>query len=236
LIHNFYFLYRTGALAVLISTDFDIVRHMGTEEYESRLQIYDELMPQMSSYIRSEAARKVSKLPVSYVGVEDLVGIGNIGAWVAVLRWDGSSPLIKWAKRLIWTRMNLTFGYLYRKKRTARVVLHEQEITSSTLSLQELVYDPPADLDPVGVLIAEEMYSNALEKLLRQRSGRLAAGVLRLLVYPDRELLRLCELYSILRRRHRVRVTNFCMAERLGVSIPRVVNARILVRRVFKEL
>jgi len=222
-------------LAVLISTDFDIVRRMGAEEYQSRLQIYDELIPQMASYIQSQAFRKASKLPVSYVGVDDLVGIGNIEAWVAVLRWNGSSPLIEWAKRLIWTRMNLTFGHLYRKKRTARVISQGQEITSPTLSLQDIAYDPSVNPDPVGVLIAEEMYDNVRERLLRQ-SDRVAAGVLRLLVNPDRELLRLCEFDAILKRRRRVRVTNYCMAERLGISIPRVVNAKILVRQVFKEL
>lgn len=224
-----------GVLAVLISTDFDIVRRMGADEYQSRLQIYDELIPQMSSYIKSQAFRKAPKLPVSYVGVDDLVGIGNIEAWVAVLRWDGSSPLIEWTKRLIWTRMNLTFGHLYRKKRTARVISNGREVTSPALSLQDIAYDPPVNSDPVGVLIAEEMYSKVRERLLGQRE-RVAVGVLRLLVYPDRELLRLCKLDSILKRRHRVRVTNFCMAERLGVSIPRVVNAKILVRRVFREL
>jgi len=211
---------------------------MSAKEYESRLQIYYELMPQISSYIKSEAFRKALKLPVSYVGVEDLIGIGNIGAWVAVLRWDGCSPLIEWAKRIVWTRTNLAFGYLYRKKRTARVVSHEQEITSSTLSLQDIAYDPPVDLDPVGVLIAEEMYSNVREQLLckRGRLARVAVGVLRLLVYPDRELLRLCELETMRKRRHFLRVTNFCIAERLGVSISGVVNAKILVRRVFREL
>lgn len=208
---------------------------MGEEEYQSRLLLYDELIPKMSSYIKSQAFRKASKLPVAYVGVDDLIGIGHIGVWVAVLRWDGSSPLIEWAKRLIWTRINLTFGHLYRKKRTARVISHGQEITSSALSLQDIAYDPPIDSDPVGVLIADEMYSNVRELLLG-KSERVAAGVLRLLVYPDRELLRLCELDSILKRRKRIRVTNFCIAERLGVSIPRVVNAKSLVRRVFKEL
>lgn len=226
---------RTGALAVLVSTDFEIVRRMGVVEYQSRLQMYSELMPQMTSYIQSQAYSKASKLPVSYVGSDDLVGIGNIEAWVAVLRWDGRSPLIEWAKRLIWTRMNLTFGYLYRKKRTARVVSHGQEITSPTLSLQDIVYDPSVNPDPVGVLIAEEVYDKVRERLLRQ-SDRVAAGVLRLLVHPDRELLRLCELDAILKKRQRVRVTNRCIAERLGVSIPRAVNAKILVRQVFKEL
>lgn len=222
-------------MAVLISTDFDIVRRMDVEEFQSRLQIYDELIPQMKSYIQSQAYRKASKLPVSYVGVDDLVGIGNIEAWVAVLRWDGSSPLIEWTKRLIWTRMNLTFRHLYRKKRTARVVSQGQEITSPTLSLQDIMYDPPVDPDPVGVLIAEEVYDNVRERLLHQ-SERVAAGVLRLLVHPDRELLRLCELNAILKKRRRVRVTNHCIAERLGISIPRAVNAKILVRQVFKEL
>lgn len=222
-------------MAVLISTDFDIVRRMGGEEYQSRLQIYNELIPQMASYIQSQAFSKASKLPVSYVGVDDLVGIGNIETWVAVLRWNGDSPLIEWAKRLIWTRMNLTFGHLYRKKRTARIISQGQEITSPTLSLQDIAYDPSVNPDPVGVLIAEEMYDNVRERLLRQ-SERVAAGVLRLLVNPDRELLRLCEFDAILKRRRRVRVTNYCMAERLGVSVPRVVNAKILVRQVFKEL
>lgn len=222
-------------MAVLISTDFDIVRRMGAEEYQSRLQIYDELIPQMASYIQSQAFRKASKLPVSYLGVDDLVGIGNIEVWVAVLRWNGDSPLIEWAKRLIWTRMNLTFGHLYRKKRTARVISHGQEVTSPTLSLQDIAYDPSVNPDPVGVLIAEEMYDNVLERLLRQ-SDRVAAGVLRLLVNPDRELLRLCEFDAILKKRRSVRVTNHCMAERLGISVPRVVNAKILVRQVFKEL
>ena len=222
-------------MAVLISTDFDVVRRMGVEEFQARLQVYDELMPQMKSYIRSQAYRKASKLPVSYVGVDDLVGIGNIEAWVAVLRWDGSSPLIEWTKRLIWTRMNLTFRHLYRKKRTARVVLQGQEITSPTLSLQDIIYEPPVDPDPVGVLIAEEVYNNVRERLLSQ-SNRVAAGFLRLLVHPDRELLRLCELNAIVKKRQRVRVTNHCIAERLGISIPRAVNAKMLVRQVFKEL
>lgn len=222
-------------MAVLISTDFDVVRRMDTEEFQSRLQIYDELIPQVKSYIQSQAYRKASKLPVSYVGADDLVGIGNIEAWVAVLRWDGSSPLIEWTKRLIWTRMNLTFRHLYRKKRASRVISHGQEITSPTLSLQDIIYDPPVDPDPVGVLIAEEVYDNVRERLLRQ-SDRVAAGVLRLLVHPDRELLRLCELNAILKKRRRVRVTNQCIAERLGISIPRAVNAKILVQQVFKEL
>lgn len=208
---------------------------MGAEEYQSRLQIYDDLMPQMTSYIKSQAYRKAFALPVSYVGVDDLVGIGNAEAWVAVLRWNGSSSLVEWAKRLIWTRTNLTFGYLYRKKRTARVILHGQEITSPTLSLQDIIYDPSVDLDPVGVLIAEEVYDNVREQLFRQRK-RVAVGVLRLLVYPDRELLRLCELDAILKRRQRVRVTNYSIAKRLGVSIPRVATAKILVRQVFQEL
>jgi hypothetical protein len=112
-------------LATLISTDFDIVRRMGTKEYQARVQMYKELIPAVTPYINSQARLKASKLPVSYMGVDDLVGIGNIEAWVAVLRWDGRVPLIAWAKRVIWTRTNLTFNHLYRKKRTARPRGHD---------------------------------------------------------------------------------------------------------------
>lgn len=208
---------------------------MGTEEYRERLQMYQELIPEVTPYIKSQAYRKVTKLPVSYVGLDDLIGIGYIEAWVAVLRWNGDAPLIAWTKRVIWTRMNLTFGHLYRKKRTARVMLDGQETTSPPLSLEDIGYEPAVNSDPVGILIAEEVYSNVRERLLDQ-GKRVAAGVLRLLVYPDGELLKLCQRDAIRKNRHRIRLANYSIAERLGVSTPRVANAKVLVRRMFKEL
>jgi len=176
----------------MTNTDIDIFRGLSDQEYKERLYLFDQLMPELIPYIRFQAAMKAPKLPVSYVEKDDLIEMGHIEAWVAVLRWDGRSSLVDWAKRLIWTRMNGMFKRLYRKKRTARVVTQGEEVTSRTLSMEDAGVLEGESLDPTETLMAEERYTRAKAQLLR-RGERVGAAVLHLLIYPDDELLRLCE-------------------------------------------
>jgi hypothetical protein len=91
------------------------------------------------------------------------------------------------------------------------------------------------DSDPLNTLIVEEQYSNVRKRLLDQ-GERLAAGVLRLMVYPDAELVGLCEKDAREKRRNHVRLTNNCLAARFGVLVSRVADAKATMRAVFKEL
>jgi len=220
----------------MTNTDIDIFRGLSAQEYRERLYVFDQLMPELVPYIRFQAAMKAAKLPVSYVGEDDLVEMGHIEAWVAVLRWDGERSLVDWAKRLIWTRINGMFGRWYRKKRTARRVVQGQEVTSRPLPIEDVEGELAGEsLDPAETLVAEEEYARAKARLLR-RGERIEAAVLRLLVYPDDELLGLCEQDAMSKGRKSIRVTSSCIAMRLGVPTSRVTNAKVKIRDIFKEL
>jgi len=220
----------------MISTDIDMFRRLSEQEHQERLRVFDELIPKLTSYIRSQASWKATKLPVSYVGKDDLIEIGNIATWVAVLRWDGKRSLVNWAERMIWSRMNVMFSGLYRKKRTARVLVQGQEVTTQPLSLEDVGGALEGEsVDPLETLVAEEIYGKAREQLLR-RGKRVEAGVLRSLVEPDSELLELCERDAMRKGRKQVRLTSDCIASRLGVTTSRVTNAKVMIRAIFKEL
>lgn len=220
----------------MINTDVDVFRGLSAQEHQERLRVFDQIISELAPYIRYQAATKAAKLPVFYIGQDDLSQMGSIETWVAVLRWDGSSSLIDWAKRLIWTRMNGMFSRLYRKKRTARAVVQGREVTVQTLSLEDVGGAlRSASLDPTETLVAEEEYAKVREWLLHQNK-RVAAGVLRLLVYPDDELLVLCERDTMQKGRRQIRLTSCCIAMRLGVSTSKVTNAKVVIRNVFREL
>ena len=220
----------------MINTDIDVFQGLSAQEYQERLRMFDQVIPELAPYIRYQAAMKATKLPVFYIGQDDLNQMGNIETWVAVLRWDGSSSLVDWAKRLIWTRMNGMFSRLYRKKRTARALVQGREVTVQTLSLEDVGGALRSEsLDPTETLVADEEYARVRERLLHQNK-RVAASVLRLLIYPDDELLVLCERDTMRKGRKQVRLTSCCIAMRLGVSTSKVTNAKVAIRDVFKEL
>ena len=219
----------------MIETDFAIAQGLDLFEYRKRLELFDELIPKMLAYIRAQASACALKSPTVSVGEEDFVSIGYIETWVAVLRWDGSSPLVDWAKRLVWTRMNLILRRLYRQKRTVHVISGGSSVTFSTLSLSDIDVESLYDVRPDSFIESSEMYSDLCGLLLR-RDQRLEVAILRLLVFPDAELLTLCEANAQERKRINLRITNRCIAERLGVSTPRVANARVVIRRALEEL
>ena len=223
------------SLAVL-NTDIDRSKRLSAQEYAERLQEFEELMPNMRLYIRREAARKAKSIPVSYVTEDDLVGIGNIQTWIAVLRWDRESSLARWARRLIWTHMDVIVQRLYDRKRTARTEVQGSEVTVSPVSLDSMDNQFAADsTDPIESLIAEDVYNRAREHLLR-KDMRVAVGVLRVLVFPDDELRRICVVDAVRKGKRQVRMTAYCIALRLGLPVYRIVRAKKVVREVVKEL
>jgi len=277
----------------MTSTDVEIVRRMSPKEYQQRLEMFYELAPVLTPYIKGQAEQKAAKLPVAYVDKYDLEAIGNAQVWIAVLRWDPKkgSSLVGWAKRLVWTNMSVMLDDLYQKKRTSRIPVSEEyvkdtirgylesldeeekrelkrrvvrsgnsltqyseehaatflarelhlEVTLPTVSLFEEVEDgvflfetmEGESTDPIGALIADELYTYVRQQLLRQ-GKRVASGVLRFIVHPDEELLRLCE-ENARRRNGPVCLTNSCIASRLGISISKVADARAAIRKVFRE-
>lgn len=223
------------SLAVL-NTDIDRTKKLSAQEYEARLQEFERLLPSMRSYIRREAARKAASIPVSYVTEDDLIGIGNIQTWVAVLRWDRTSSLVHWARRLVWTHMDVIVKRLYDRKRTARTEVQGSEVTVSPVPLDSMNNQLAVDsVDPIESLIVEDVYNKALERLLHN-DLRVAAAVLRLLVNPDDELRRICVIDAARKKKRKVRMTTYCIALRLGLPVYRVVRAKKAVREVVEEM
>lgn len=221
-------------------------RQLTQRERTEKLRIYDELVAKLEPFIEIEAAKRACKLPSDYFGKDDLKAVGYIQTWVATVTWDSrrGASLENWAKRKIWTNMNVVMGGVYQLKRVPRITVEgNNSITVRPISLFTengdgiLLYEALEDKaypDPSGVLIADELYTKTRERLLYQRK-RVAAATLRLLMFPDEELLRLCE-EGTRNSKRKVRVTNKNLARRLGVSTCRVATARAAIRAVFKEL
>jgi hypothetical protein len=101
------------------------------------------------------------------------------------------------------------------------------------VSLFETVEAPSED--PIGAMIADELFTKA-HKELKVRGKRIAAAVLRLMVYPDLELVQLCESETRRKGRKQVHITNRCLALRLSATVSNIADAKALIRTTFKEL
>lgn len=220
------------------------VRRLSAEERVEKIHIFEELLEKLGPFIESEAAKRAVALPNNSLDIDDLRAIGHIQAWIATVTWDPKrgASLVNWARQCIWTNMSVVMGGLYQLKRVPRASVDGEEVTVRPVSLftengeGALLYEALEDRsypDPIGVLIADELYKEARKKLLTLRD-RVAAAVLRLLVFPDGELLRLCEEYTQ-RKRKKIRITNRSLAKRLSVTTCRVAEARATIRKVFKE-
>jgi len=229
---------------VLTRPSIESSRRLSAEERIEKMRIFEDLLEKLDPFIESEAAKRAAVLPNNYLDIDDLRAVGRIQTWVAAVTWDPQrgASLENWARRRIWTNMNVVMGGLYQLKRVPRVVVGNSEVTIRPVSLftengdGAFLFETLEDKtypDPIGVLIADELYKKTREKLLELKD-RVAAAVLRLLVFPDGELLRLCEEYTQ-RKRKKIRITNRSLARRLGVTTCRVAEARAAVREVFKE-
>jgi len=231
---------------VLTRPSIEKARQLSETEYAEKLEIFEELLPRLAPYIKAQAAQRAAKLPNSVLGEEDLISIGNIQTWVAVITWEPEkgASLENWARRRIWTNMNVVMGNLYQLKRVPRGPSADgtTEVTLRPTSLfaenkvgnvmGEYIEDR-SQQDPIGELVADEMYTRTRQKLLSQ-NNRVAAAVLRLMEYPDRELLQLCE-ENARRSRRKIRLTNKSLAQRLGVTTSRIADAKADIRVMFKE-
>lgn len=230
--------------SVLTKPSIEAARRLQQSEYEEKLCIYEELSKKLEPFIESEAAKRANKLPSDYYSKDDLKSVGYVQTWVAVVTWnsDRGASLESWAKRRIWTNMNVVMGRIYQYKRVPRVFIDDHTtVTTRNASLfiengdgaplYESLEDPTYS-DPLGVVIADELYTKTRQKLLFKRN-RVAAAVLRLLMFPDEELLQLCE-ETTRNNKKKVRLTNKSLARRLGVSTCRVSTARAAIRAVFK--
>jgi len=231
---------------VLTKPAIEATRRLTQGEREKKLHIFNELSRKLESFIDAQAAKRARKLPSSYLSKEDLKAVGYVQTWVAVVTWDPcrGASLESWAKRKIWTNMNVVMGGVYQLKRVPRVAVDEDTtVTARNASLftengdgillYEALEDPTCS-DPAGVLVADELYTKTRQQLLVNRK-RVAAAVLRLLMFPDEELLQLCEA-RVRNSKRRVRITNRSLARRLGVTTCKVTAARAVIRDVFKEL
>ena len=102
-----------------------------------------------------------------------------------------------------------------------------------TLSLHDAlpIY---TSIDPLGMLIVQELYDLVKRDLLK-RGKRIAAGVLRYMVHPDKELVELSKVAALKKGRRKLHISNKCLADRLGVTVSNVADAKALVRKAFKE-
>lgn len=230
---------------MLTQPSIEAAQRLTQDEYEEKLHIFDELLEKLSPFIEVEAAKRARKLPSDYYSIDDLRAVGQAQTWVATVTWDPrrGASLESWAKRRIWTNMNVVMGRIYQHKRVPRVLKGDDTtVTSRNTSLftengdgvllQESLEDFTYS-DPLGVAIADDLYARTRQQLLVIKD-RVAAAVLRLLVFPDEELLRLCE-EATHGSKKKVRLTNKNLARRLGVSTCRVSTARAAVRTVFKR-
>lgn len=230
---------------MLTKPSIEAARQLTQDEYKEKLCIFDELSKKLAPFIETEATKRAYKLPSDYYSIDDLRAVGQVQTWVAVVTWDPDrgASLESWAKRRIWTNMNVVMGRIYQRKRVPRVVVNgtttvtSRNISLSTVNgdgvrLQESLKDS-AYPDPLGVILADELYTQTRERLLVKKD-RVAAAVLRLLVFPDEELLQLCE-EAVQSSKKKIRLTNKNLARRLGVSTCRVSTARATVRTVFKR-
>ena len=236
----------------MTKVDVELVKNLTPKEYSEKIAAFEELLPELTSYINAEANKKSMKLPTTHVDRDDLIRLGETQVWIATLRHDPErgSSLKNYARRLIWTNMAVALDDLYQQKRTARTTISREyvddrvdehmdnmttkekaalhsrversgnalslfseakqrlmvakdlglSVTLQTASLfdeveegvsiLETIEDPSTD--PLGNLIATELYDSVMNELLA-RGKRKAAGVLRYMIHPDQELVRLCE-------------------------------------------
>lgn len=229
---------------MLTKPSVEAAQRLSPDVYEEKLLIFEELVKKMEPFIEAEAAKRASKLPNDYYSKDDLKSVGYIQTWVATVTWDAhrGASLESWAKRRIWTNLNVVMGRIYQHKRVPRIFIEDGvSVTTRNTSLftengeGAFLYESLEDTtyaDPLGVMIADELYTKTRQKLLSSKN-RVAAAVLRLLMFPDEELLRLCA--EVTRgNKKKVRLTNKNLAKRLGVSTCRVSAARAVIRTVFK--
>ncbi len=218
------------------NTDIELVAELADDQYDAMIERFKALREELSGYIPVVASINAAKLPVDYVDKDDLASLCEVYAWIASYRWNGSVPLANWAKHVITSRMQLVLGSLYRNKRTPRIETADGFITTRPESLDAIPTDVTSDDDdPIEALIAEELYFAARTLLLR-RDQRVALVILRLLVQPDLEILRLGEQGFSQRGGKEVKITSKCYAQRLGISKARVANARRQIREAFMEV
>lgn len=219
-------------------------KRLSNDEREEKFRVFERLLAKLEPFIQAQAAQRACKLPSSYIDEDDLKAVGNIQTWIATITWDPErgASLENWARRRIWSNMNVLMGNIYQQKRVPRKATETGSgVTSRPISiftedenglpLYETLEDHTFS-DPIGLLIADELYGKTREKLLSQ-DNRLAAAVLRLSVFPDSELLRLCERNS--RGGRKVRITNRSIAERLGTTTSQVAGARASIRAILRE-
>jgi hypothetical protein len=239
-----YFIFFTKELKVLTKPSIRKAQQLSEGERAEKVLVFEKLLKKLSPYIEAEAARRASRLPSSYIDKEDLVAVGNIQVWVAVITWDPrrGASLEEWAKRRVWTNMNVVMGGIYQLKRVPRTIIDNVETTSRPVSLftengdGALLYESLEDStysDPASFLMENELYELVRKKLLNS-DDRVAIAVLRLMVFPDEELLQLCE-RAVCKGRGRVRITSKSLAERLGVSTCRIATAKATIRTICKE-
>jgi len=219
------------------NTDIEVVQELSDDEYDQLEIRFNLLRDELASYTASVVSRTASKLPVNYIDRDDLENLCDIYSWIASYRWNGSVPLANWAKHVITSRMQLVLGSLYRSKRTPRVASDDGDITYRPESLDALPDTVAADDDdPLDVLVADNLYFLARQRLLKL-DQRIAAAVLRLLVHPDLETLQLSEQVLTEKKGGRsVKITGACYARRLGVTAPRIANAKKQVKMAFMEI
>jgi len=207
-------------------------------EFFEKQTLFNTILPKLEGYIQRQSRMRASKLPDEGLGVEDFESVGRIQVWAAVVSWDpAKGPLMKWAKRCIWTNMNVVISGQFQSKRVPRETSTGEFQRTVSLSLLSEGFDSLLDesvVDPLDDLLEEELYFLVREKLL-SCDERIAAAVLRLALFPDDELLSLCNLCEGKGSKKSFKISNRLLAARLGVSASRVAEAKHVLRETILD-
>ena len=224
--------------SLMTNTSIKQSQQLSEGDRAEKLELFSSILPKLEGYIQQQASLRSEKLPGEYLDVKDFEAIGRIQVWAAVISWDPSKgPLEQWAKRRIWSNMNIVISRQYVAKRiphdidsiTRPVSLYAQDVCG--VSLSDVLPDESL-VDPMDDLLEEELYQLTKEKLLLH-GNRVAAAILRLSLFPDKELVVLSGSENILKG---VRITNKSLSMRLGVPEARVSKAKTLLKKTILEL
>lgn len=220
------------------------VQELSEEEHTDKLTLFSSLLPKLEKYIHQQAYMRSCNLPGEFLGIEDFEAIGRIQLWAAVVSWDPvKGSLESWSKRCIWTNMNVVISSQYQAKRIPHSVDTVAELQRPIslfsegpegLQLFESLPDTSV-VDPMEGLLEDELYRLVQEKLL-SCGERIAAAILRLSLFPDEELLLLCDLGKNKDSKRRIRITNRALSARLSVSTSRISLAKSVLRKMILEL
>ena len=228
---------------MLTQPSIDRAQELSDEEHTEKLKLFDDLLPKLEAYITSQAHKKSYSLPSEFLEMEDFKEIGRIQTWAAVISWDPEKGSLEgWAKRRIWTNMNVVVTRQYQSKRIPHGLddtgNKQRPISLSSLDIRgiELVESISDDsaTDPLEYLLEEELYQVVKEKLLVM-GERIAAAILRFTLFPDRELMLLCSADKNNDSKRKIKVTNRALATRMGISVTRISVAKSVLYNSIKE-